>query len=85
MRRYGQNPYGGYDDVASPPFLYRGDLDGRLLPKERVVALNIEGHDLAFPFSVLEKEGVVNYTVGNRDITVFYEKGDRFSPGVGSQ
>ncbi len=75
VRRYGQNPYGGYDDTARPPFLYRGDLDGRLLPKERVVALNIEGRDLAFPYTVLEKEGVVNYTVGSRDIAVFYEKG----------
>ena len=34
-RRYGENPYSGYDRVDNPPFLFRGDMDSRLLPKER--------------------------------------------------
>ena len=37
-RRYGENPYSGYDRVDNPPFLFRGDTDSRLLPKERIAA-----------------------------------------------
>ena len=74
-RSYGRNPYGGYDEVGKPPFLFFGDLDGRLLPKERVVALTIDGVDVAFPFSLLEEEGVVNYSLGDANVAVFFKKG----------
>ena len=74
-RSYGRNPYAGYDEVGKPPFLFFGDLDGRLLPKERVVAFTLGGMDVAIPFSALEKEGVVNYSVGDSDIAVFFKKG----------
>ena len=40
-RAYGVNPYAGYDQVDNPPFLFRGDLDGRLLPKERVATVSL--------------------------------------------
>ena len=36
-QQYRQNPYGGCDRVDNPPFLFDGDLDGRLAPKDRVV------------------------------------------------
>ena len=74
-RSYGRNPYAGYDEVGKPPFLFLGDLDGRLLPKERVVALTLDGMDVAIPFSALEKEGAVNYSMGDADIAVFFKKG----------
>jgi len=32
-RPYGDSPYAGYDRVDTPPFLFRGALDRRLLPK----------------------------------------------------
>ncbi len=74
-RDYGRNPYAGYDQADRPPFLYDGIPDGRLLPKERVLALSISGADIAFPFSVLEVEGAVNRTVGGQDVAVFFKKG----------
>ena len=74
-RRYGQNPYVGYDQVDLPPFLFRGETDGRLPPKERVAAVTIDGQDLAFPFSVLEREGVVNYTLAETRLAVFFKPG----------
>ena len=74
-RNYGRNPYAGYDQADNPPFLFRGDLDGRLLPKDRVLALTIGDTDVAFPFTILEAEGVVNYSVNNQDIAVFFKKG----------
>ena len=49
-RRYGENPYVGYDTVDNPPFLFTGDLDGRLQPKERVAAISVDGVNVAFPF-----------------------------------
>ena len=76
-RPYGQNPYVGYDRVDNPPFLFRGDLDGRLLPKERVAAVTVGNEDAAFPFSILDGERVVNYTVGGQDLAVFFKPGTR--------
>jgi hypothetical protein len=74
-RPYGENPYVGYDQVDIPPFLFRGETDGRLLPKERVAAVTIGDVDVAFPFSTLEKERVVNYTAGEQDLVVFFKPG----------
>ena len=76
-RPYGQNPYVGYDRVDNPPFLFDGDLDGRLLPKERVATVTVGGVDAAFPFSVLEKERAVNYTINDQDLVVFFRPGTR--------
>ena len=77
QRDYGRNPYVGYDRVGKPPFLFKGDLDGRLLPKERVVTVTVGNLDAAFPFSILAQEKVVNYNVGGRDLAVFFKPGTR--------
>ena len=74
-RSYGQNPYAGYDRADQPPFLFDGDLDGRLLPKERVATVTIGEVDAAFPFSILEEERVVNYTINGKDLVVFFKSG----------
>ena len=74
-RRYGQNPYVGYDRVDDPPFLFTGDLDGRLQPKGRVAAITVDGVDAAFPFSILAQEGAVNYLVNGVDVAVFFKSG----------
>jgi hypothetical protein len=74
-RAYGQNPYVGYDDVNSSPFLYRGPNDSRLRPVEHVVTVSLGKEDVAYPFSVLEKLRVVNDTVGGHKIVVLFEKG----------
>lgn len=80
-RAYGQNPYVGYDRVDNPPFLFRGDLDGRLLPKERVAAFSIGDTAAAFPFPILAQERVVNYDVGGTDVVVFFKPGTRTALG----
>ena len=74
-RNYDRLPYAGYDRVDNPPFLFTGDLDGRLLPKERVAAMTVGGVDAAFPFTLLNTERVVNYAVGGQDIVVFFKPG----------
>ena len=74
-RSYGSNPYAGYDQIDSNPFLFRGELNGQLLPKERVSAITIGEEDAAFPFTILKREKVVNYTVGGTDVAVFLTEG----------
>ena len=74
-RPYGGNPYAGYDRVDRPPFLFDGEKDDRLLPKERVAAFNIGDVSAAFPFRVLEAERVVNYPVNGTDVVVFFKRG----------
>ncbi|MBT98822.1 MAG: hypothetical protein CL902_09375 [Dehalococcoidia bacterium] len=74
-RPYGSNPYSGYDRVDRPPFLYDGEEDARLLPKERVAALEIGEVSAAFPFKVLETERVVNYPINGTDVVVFFKPG----------
>lgn len=75
FRPYGENPYVGYDNINSSPFLYRGPQDGRLPPMERVVAVTIEETDVAYPFTVLAQEKVVNDTIEGQPIVVFYQPG----------
>ena len=69
------NPYVGYDRVDRPPFLFDGDQDDRLLPKERVVAIDIGDVSAAFSFPMLETERVVNYPINRTDVVVFFKPG----------
>lgn len=76
-RPYGRNPYVSYDDPNSTggPFLYHGPVDHRLSVVERVVAVDLGGDAVAYPFSRLIGHPVVNDTVGGTPVVVFYRKG----------
>jgi hypothetical protein len=74
-RGYGLNPYQGYDQPDLPPFLFSGRLDPRLLPKERVVGVTAAGQSRAYPWSVLERRGVVQDRLGEERLVVFYRPG----------
>jgi hypothetical protein len=76
-RPYGSNPYVGYDNIGSPAFLFEGITDGRLSPKERVITLEINGESVAYPFSELRELKVINDTVSEEPITVFWQEGTR--------
>lgn len=74
-RDYGRNPYVGYDRVDQQPFLFRGVVDGRLAPMERVVTV-VEGDEaLAFPYSELARTGIATETVAGAPIVVFWTPG----------
>ncbi len=77
FRDYGMNPYVGYDQVDNPPFIFFGREDDRLLPMERVAALTMGEAAAAFPFSLLESEGVVHHQVGEQNLAVFFKPGAR--------
>ena len=74
-RNYGVNPYVGYDDISSSPFLFDGENDGRLAATERVVTVELGGETAAYPFSRLEQQPVVADTVGGTEIVVLFKLG----------
>ena len=71
---YGRNPYAGYDESASP-FLFRGSLDNRLHPTERVLAAELDGMAVAYGFPMLRQIRIVNDTINDTDIVVFWQEG----------
>jgi Protein of unknown function (DUF3179) len=75
-RPYGENPYTGYDDVASPPFFPTANSgDRRLQPKERVVFVEREGEAVVVPFAALAKRGRIEVEVGGEQLVVTWQKG----------
>lgn len=75
LRPYGRNPYVGYDRIDQPPFLFRGKLDKRLLPMERVATISIGKTNKAYPFSLLAKRRVVEDKVEGQPLVIFYFPG----------
>ena len=71
---YGFNPYVNYDSDESP-FLFRGAPDDRLSPIERVVAVELSGDAVAYPFSLLREMRVVHDSVGGESVVVFFQQG----------
>ena len=74
-RDYGRNPYEGYDQPDSQPFLFDGKMDDRLPPKERVIAVFTPRETVVVPFSRLAREPVVELEVGGVPVVVFYKRG----------
>ncbi|MEW5988637.1 MAG: DUF3179 domain-containing protein [Chloroflexota bacterium] len=74
-RPYGENPYVGYDSVDQYPFLFSGEIDGRLAAMERVVAVSLGDVDLAYPFSLLAEVGVINDRQAGQDLVIFHMGG----------
>jgi hypothetical protein len=74
-RDYGRNPYPGYDDVDSTPFLFDGEVDGRYTAMTRMVGVEQDGDAVAVPLERLREERAVATSVGTTDITVFWTPG----------
>lgn len=62
---YGANPCRGYDDPDSDPVWLEGEPDGRLPPKERVVAIKGERGAVVVPFPRLERDPVAEIQVAS--------------------
>lgn len=74
-RRYGQNPYVGYDRITSRPFLYDGPKDDRLRPMERVVVVSLNGKHKAYPYAITSKRHVIHDRIGDQEIVIFHAPG----------
>jgi len=74
-RAYGQNPYVGYDDINSSPFLYPKPIDKRLRPMERVVTLSQDGTSKAYPYKILKNKKVIHDEFASKKIVIFHKSG----------
>lgn len=74
-RRYGDNPYTQYDSRNSRPFLFNGELDDRLPPVAHVLAGTVGDVVKAYPFDILREEQVVNDTIGETAVVIFFQSG----------
>ena len=72
-RRYGINPYSGYD--SGEPFLYDGEIDPRLPSTARVLAGYVGGQPIAYAFEDLQRLGVSNDTVDNQAVVALWQDG----------
>ena len=72
-----RNPYQGYD--SGDPFLFSGEIDDRLPATERVLGYTSRSDDetisIGYPFSILSEEIVINDTIGEDQIVVFWQPG----------
>lgn len=73
--QYGTTNYPGYDKRSSPPPSFSGVVDPRLPPTARVLALEVNGHTLAFDFGHLAVQRVLNDQVGGRPVVIFWSQG----------
>ena len=84
-RSYGHNPYAGYDDVNTPPFLYRGpETPGVLPPVARVLTVDLNGEAVAYPYDLLQEVQVVNDAVGGQAVAIFWAAGTASALDAGS-
>ncbi|MCW9708787.1 DUF3179 domain-containing protein [Fodinibius salsisoli] len=76
-RRYGTNPYTGYDDINNTPLFSSGGEDARLPPMEKVVGVKIGDKTKTYPYSVTKKQHVINDELEDTAIVVFHLEGAR--------
>ncbi len=74
-RSYGRNPYAAYDRPDSAPFLFKGEPDRRLPPKQRIVGIIVASSPRAYPWSTLETLGVIHDAVGGEPLVLFHRPG----------
>ena len=75
-RQYGINPYSNYDNRPGRPFLFRGEIDQRLgSAVDHVLAAIIGDSAKAYPFEILREQRVINDSIGDRPVVVFFQSG----------
>ena len=74
-RTYGRNPYVGYDSSPNP-FLFRDKIDDRLESAvTHVLATDINDTPKAYPFELIQEMGVINDSIGETSLVIFYQSG----------
>jgi hypothetical protein len=75
-RRYGANPYVGYDNPRTRPFLYDGPATPKQLPQlARVIGVELNGEAVAYPYDALAQIRAVNDLLGGEPVVVFWAPG----------
>ena len=76
-RDYGRNPYVGYDDAETEPFLFRGIVDDRERAMQRVVGITVDEASVAYSMALLADGGgsATAVNVGSRDLVILWKPG----------
>ena len=76
-RDYGRNPYVGYDDAETEPFLFRGIVDDRERAKQRVVGVTVDETSAAYSMELLAdgNGSATAVTVGSQDLVILWKPG----------
>lgn len=74
-RDYGRNPYPGYDDVTTNPFLFDDETDDRLAAKTQIVGIRHDGDIVAIVRDELLDAEVMHLEVGGLEIVAFAKAG----------
>lgn len=75
QREYGRNPYVGYDNVAQRPFLFRGKIDERMAPMERLIAVSIGKTSKAYPYRESSELHVIHDEINKQPLVIFHASG----------
>src|SRR5262249_4326822 len=59
VRSYGRNPHIKYDKLNGYPSHFRGKIDPRLKPMERVIGIEVGGTPKAYPYSISRQRHVI--------------------------
>ena len=74
-RRYGNNPYEGYDNEDGHPYeryFDSSDVDPRLPAMERVIDIEVHGEYKIYPFSKIANAGTVNDKYKTLNVVFFH-------------
>ena len=71
-----RDPYTGYYLSGSPGVIGETISDGRLSTKQFVIGVETDDATVAFPFSALNEEPLVNTAVGNQPVVVAFDAVD---------
>ncbi len=75
-RDYGRNPYTGYDSAESRPFLFTGDIDPRLEPKERVIVVRHDDEPaVVLSLEMVFEAGARAFEAHGRDLVAVVDPG----------
>ncbi|MDR9451618.1 MAG: DUF3179 domain-containing protein [Acidimicrobiia bacterium] len=76
-RPYGENPYDGYDNPSTNPFLFRGTVDDRAVAKQRVVGVAIGDQASAWTLDSVsgEEAKATDGVVGDTPIVILWKAG----------
>ncbi|MEE9432566.1 MAG: DUF3179 domain-containing protein [Melioribacteraceae bacterium] len=74
-RPYGKNPYVGYDDEDTKPFLFKGEKDKRLSQNEKVIGIHLNDIAKAYPYSITSEQKIIYDKIDNQEIVIFHLPG----------
>jgi Protein of unknown function (DUF3179) len=77
QRDYGRNPHLKYDNLNGYPSHFRGKLDRRLKPMEKVIGVEVGDKARAYPYAISRARHVIADRLGPQDVVIFHAEGTR--------